>query len=160
MRTGAGWHPTRWDDDMKSLVKYICLGVGSAALVLGIVGIFLPMWPTTPFLLLAAACFVRSSDRLYTWLIEHERLGCYVRDYMSGRGIPLRVKRVALVTMWVTSQASWMIVIAHRGVESWTIGYAILLIVVAVGVHYYIGFHIPTREPACVADEALESDEV
>ena len=145
---------------MRILIRYMCLGVGSAALVLGIVGIFLPMWPTTPFLLLAAACFVRSSDRLYTWLIEHEQLGCYVRDYMSGQGIPLRAKKIALVTMWVTSQASWAIIMAHRGVKTWTIGYAVVLLVVAVGVHYYIGFRIPTKEPGCVADEAPESAEV
>ncbi|HHJ98841.1 MAG TPA: DUF454 domain-containing protein, partial [Actinobacteria bacterium] len=92
---------------MKRAVRYICLVVGAVSLVLGVIGMFLPMWPTTPFLLLAAACFVRSSERLYTWLIEHERLGCYVRDYMSGRGIPRRAKVVALGTMWVTSQASW-----------------------------------------------------
>lgn len=144
---------------MKSLVKYICLAVGLVSLALGIIGIFLPMWPTTPFLLLAAACFVRSSDRLYTWLIEHEHLGCYVRDYMSGNGIPLRAKQIALVTMWITSQASWVIIMAHRGVTPWTIGYAVLLLIVAVGVHYYIGFHIPTRAPGCPADEPPESPE-
>jgi len=133
---------------MKRAVRYICLVVGAVSLVLGVIGMFLPMWPTTPFLLLAAACFVRSSERLYMWLIEHERLGCYVRDYMSGRGIPCRAKVVALGTMWVTSQASWMVIMAHMGVRGWTVGYAVLLFVVAIAVHYYIGYHIPTRE-AC-----------
>ena len=134
---------------MKHALKYICLTVGVVALVLGVVGIFVPMWPTTPFLLLAAACFVRSSERLHTWLVEHEHLGCYVRDYLSGKGIPLRAKRIALVTMWVTSQASWAIIMAHIGVSPWTVGYAILLFAVAVGVHYLIGIRIPTREPDC-----------
>lgn len=130
---------------MRRVVKYICLVTGALALALGVVGIFLPMWPTTPFLLLAAACFIRSSDRLYAWLLEHEHLGPYIRDYHSGRGIPLRAKRITLATMWITSQASWMIIMAHRGVRAWTVGYAVLLFVVAVGVHYYIGFRIPTR---------------
>ncbi|MHB1136975.1 MAG: YbaN family protein [Coriobacteriia bacterium] len=130
---------------MKRATKYICLVFGLVALVLGIIGMFLPMWPTTPFLLLAAACFVRSSERLYTWLTEHEQLGCYVRDYMSGKGIPLKAKRVALGTMWVTSQASWMIIMSHVGIRTWTVAYAVLLMVVAVGVHYYIGYRVPTR---------------
>ncbi len=141
---------------MKHAVRYLCLAVGSTALVLGVIGIFLPMWPTTPFLLLAAACFIRSSERLYRWLLEHERLGCYVRDYMSGRGIPRRAKVVALVTMWVTSQVSWMVIMAHMGVRAWTVGYAVLLFVVAIAVHYYIGFRIPTRE-AC-SEGLTESD--
>lgn len=132
---------------MRRAVKYICLAVGALTLVLGIIGVFLPMWPTTPFLLLAAACFVRSSERLYTWLLEHRHLGPYVRDYHSGKGIPLKAKRVALITMWVTSQASWMVVMAHAGVKPWTVSYAVLLFVVAVGVHHYIGYRIPTRAP-------------
>jgi hypothetical protein len=147
---------------MKHAWKYICLALGTLSLVLGIIGIFIPMWPTTPFLLLAAACFVRSSERLYTWLVEHEHLGCYVRDYMSGRGIPLRAKRIALGTMWVTSQASWMIIMAHVGVRPWTIGFAVLLFGVALGVHYYIGFRIPTRAPGCAKHHetpALEAEE-
>lgn len=137
---------------MKRAVKYICLAIGLVAVVLGIIGMFLPMWPTTPFLLLAAACFVRSSDRLYTWLLEHEHLGCYVRDYMSGRGIPLKAKRVALGTMWVTSQLSWVVIMSHAGVKTWTVGYAVLLVFVAAAVHYYIGYRIPTREPGCAED--------
>lgn len=128
--------------------------VGIISLVLGVVGVFIPMWPTTPFLLLAAACFVRSSERLYTWLVEHRHLGCYVRDYMSGRGIPLKAKRIALGTMWVTSQASWMIVMTHRGVRAWTVAYAATLIVAALGVHYHIGYHIPTRAPGCEEESA------
>lgn len=139
---------------MKHALKYICLAIGLIALALGIIGIFVPMWPTTPFLLLAAACFVRSSERLYTWLIEHRHLGCYVRDYMSGKGIPLRAKWLSLGLMWVTSQASWMIVMAHHGVQPWTIGYAVLLVVVAIGVHYHIGFRIPTRTAGCEETES------
>ena len=130
---------------MKHAMKYICLAVGSVSVVLGVIGMFVPMWPTTPFLLLAAACFVRSSDRLYTWLLEHEHLGPYVHDYMSGRGIPVRAKRITLGLMWVTSQLSWIVIMAHVGVRAWTIGYAVLLFVVAIAVHYYIGYHIPTR---------------
>lgn len=130
---------------MKQVWRYMCLAIGTVSLVLGVIGVFLPMWPTTPFLLLTAACYIRSSERLYLWLIEHRHLGPYVRDYMSGKGIPLRAKRVSLSLMWLTSQASWIIVMSRRGVQTWTVAYAVMLFVVAVGVHYYIGFRIPTR---------------
>ncbi len=132
---------------MRHIVKYICLVIGAVALALGVIGMFVPMWPTTPFLLLAAACFVRSSERLYAWLLEHEHLGSYVRDFVSGRGIPARAKRVALITMWVTTQASWMIVMAHLGVGTGTLVYAAILVTVPAVVHWYIGYRIPTREP-------------
>lgn len=130
------------------VTKWVSLAIGCVALVLGIIGIFLPMFPTTPFLLLAAAMFVRSSDRLHNWLMDHRHLGAYIRDYRSGKGIPLRAKRVSLITMWLTSQASWVIILATRGVQAWTLGYAALLFVVAVWVHWFIGYRTPTRVEA------------
>lgn len=131
---------------MKRPVRYLCLVVGVIATALGIIGTVVPMWPTTPFLLLAAACFVRSSDRLYAWLVGHAHLGPYVRDFMSRRGIPLRAKRVTLTLMWVTSQMSWLVILWRVGLRPWTIAYAVLLICVAIGVHYYIGYRVPTRK--------------
>jgi len=68
--------------------------------VLGVIGIFLPVLPTTPFLLLSAACFVRSSRRVYLWLVTHPRLGPWIRDYLDGNGIPLRGKVWAIGLMW------------------------------------------------------------
>jgi uncharacterized membrane protein YbaN (DUF454 family) len=58
--------------------------------------------PTTPFLLLAAACFARSSPRFYYWLVNHKRLGPWIRDYLQGNGIPLKAKVYAIGTMWVS----------------------------------------------------------
>ena len=81
-------------------VRYLLLAVGWLSVVLGVIGIFIPVLPTTPFLLLAAACFVRSSRRFYLWLVEHPRLGPWIRDYLEGNGIPLKGKVYALVTMW------------------------------------------------------------
>lgn len=74
--------------------------IGILALVLGIVGIFLPLLPTTPFLLLAAACFARSSERMHGWLINHSLFGPFLRDWEAGRGIPARAKVIALLMMW------------------------------------------------------------
>lgn len=84
---------------------------GSIALGLGVVGIFVPLLPTTPFLLLAAACYVRSSERLSGWLLNHRILGRYIRDYRDGRGMPLRAKIVTLVLLWGTigASATWAV---------------------------------------------------
>ena len=68
----------------------------------GVAGIFLPLVPTVPFLLLATACFARSSVRFHTWLTEHNHLGPLLRDYLKGAGIPLRAKRVAICMVWLS----------------------------------------------------------
>lgn len=74
--------------------------IGLLAVLLGILGIFLPLLPTTPFLLLAAACFARGSTRLHQWLLANRWFGQYLRDYEQGRGIPAKAKVLALVLMW------------------------------------------------------------
>ncbi|NPV08325.1 MAG: YbaN family protein [Anaerolineae bacterium] len=85
---------------MDDLRRPILIGLGSLLVALALVGVFLPLLPTTPLLLLAAACYARSSDRFYHWLVDHQRLGPYVRDFRSGRGIPLQGKVMGLICMW------------------------------------------------------------
>ncbi|TWH76650.1 hypothetical protein LX59_00695 [Azomonas agilis] len=92
------------------LVRMVLLGAGWLAIVLGVLGIFLPLLPTTPFLLLAAACFARSSERFYQWLISHPRLGPWFRDYLDGQGIPLKGKVYAIGLMWMSISISCWIV--------------------------------------------------
>ena len=72
---------------MHSLIKIILISVGSLSVLLGILGIFLPLLPTTPFLLLAALCYSRSSERFYQWLVTNRWFGEYIRNYREGRGI-------------------------------------------------------------------------
>ncbi|WP_217477160.1 YbaN family protein [Stutzerimonas stutzeri] len=92
------------------VVRYVLLGVGWLSVVLGVVGIFLPVLPTTPFLLLAAACFVRSSRRFYNWLVMHPRLGPWFRDYLEGNGVPLKGKIYSIVAMWLSiSLSCWLV---------------------------------------------------
>ncbi|MGB9988353.1 YbaN family protein [Pseudoduganella rhizocola] len=74
--------------------------IGIIAVALGILGIFLPLLPTTPFLLLASACFARGSTRLHNWLRTNPVFGKYLRDYEDGRGLPVRGKVVILLLMW------------------------------------------------------------
>ena len=92
------------------VVRLILLATGSISIVLGVLGIFLPILPTTPFLLLAAACYVRSSESFYTWLISHPVLSKYILAYLDGRGIPRKAKRYTLVTMWLTMGLSMLVV--------------------------------------------------
>ena len=83
-------------------LRVLLVGVGCLSVALGVLGIFLPVLPTTPFLLLAAACFLRSSRRLYQWLVGHPRLGPWVSDYLEGQGIPLKGKVWAIGLMWAS----------------------------------------------------------
>lgn len=91
-------------------VRYALLCIGWLSLLLGVIGIFLPVLPTTPFLLLAAACFVRSSRRVYLWLVDHPRLGPWIRDYLDGNGIPLKGKVYAIGLMWLSIGFSYYLV--------------------------------------------------
>jgi uncharacterized protein len=89
--------------------------LGSFALVLAVLGIFLPLLPTTPFLLLASACYARGSPRLHQWLRNHRSFGKYLRDFEDGRGIPLRGKVLALAMMWTSMLYSiWKVTLAVK----------------------------------------------
>jgi uncharacterized membrane protein YbaN (DUF454 family) len=84
---------------MKSKLLII---IGSLSLGLGILGIFLPILPTTPFLLLSATCYFHGSERMYTWLMNHPRFGPYIRSFREDKSIPLRVKIVSVAMVWIT----------------------------------------------------------
>ena len=77
------------------IIKALWVIAGSVFVVLGAFGVILPGLPTTPFLILAAACYIRSSQRLYDWLIANKTFGPYLRDYREGKGIPKRAKKIA-----------------------------------------------------------------
>ena len=77
-------------------MKYLLVFLGSLSLLMGVLGIFLPVLPTTPFLLLAAAMYMRSSQRLYDWLMSHKHLGAYIRNFREHKALPLRVKVVSV----------------------------------------------------------------
>jgi uncharacterized membrane protein YbaN (DUF454 family) len=83
-------------------MKYILIIIGIISLGLGILGIFLPLLPTTPFLLLSTTLFARSSKRLYNWLLCHKILGEYIRSFLQEKAIPLRIKIFSISIMWTT----------------------------------------------------------
>ena len=90
--------------------RALWLSAGLVALLLGVVGIFLPLLPTTPFVLLAAFCFSRGSARVEAWLLAHPRFGPAIADWRSRRAIPLRVKQLAWTMMAAGSVVSaWLL---------------------------------------------------
>lgn len=85
---------------MNTLMRPFLVLIGTISLGLGVFGMFVPILPTTPFLLLTAFCYGRSSERLHGWLINHPRLGVYIVGFLYGGGVPRRAKRAALLTLW------------------------------------------------------------
>jgi uncharacterized membrane protein YbaN (DUF454 family) len=78
------------------MTKAILIILGTISLAVGIIGAFVPILPTTPFVLLAAVCYVRSSQRIYAWVMRSRFAGPHVENVLAGRGIPLSVKIIAV----------------------------------------------------------------
>ena len=83
-------------------MRIILILIGSVSFALGVLGIFLPMLPTTPFLLLSAAVWLKASPSLYEWLLNHRVFGEYIRNFREHRAIPLRVKIISVSMVWLT----------------------------------------------------------
>lgn len=103
-------------------MKLVWLLLGCLAVALGVIGIFLPLLPTTPFMILAAACFAKSSDRLHGWLLGHRMFGPMIRDWQAHGAIPRRGKRAALIAMTLAFGLSlvlglkWWVLLAQASV--------------------------------------------
>lgn len=87
---------------MNDLKRTLLIACGTLSVALGVVGILFPVLPTTPFLLLAAVCYARSSERFYHWLLTNRWLGEYIRNYREGRGIPLKQKVLTITLLWLS----------------------------------------------------------
>lgn len=133
-----------------TLLRPFLISVGVISVALGVIGVFVPLLPTTPFLLVAAACFLRSSDRLYQRLITHPMLGPYIRNYRERRAITRWARIVALVLLWTTiGYATFMLV------GSLAVRVALLTIAALVTVHLVRLRTVTDRKPP--ADDAGES---
>lgn len=93
--------------------RVLWLAGGGLSLVTGVLGIVLPLLPTTPFVLLAAFCFARGSARYEHWLLTHPRFGPMVQDWRANRAVPLRAKQVAWAMMAISSAIAWWLLPAH-----------------------------------------------
>ncbi len=122
------------------LLRGILVCCGWGAVVAGVIGIFLPLVPTIPFLLLAAACFARSSVRFHTWLVEHDQLGPLLKDYLTSGGIPLRAKKIAIGMIWISFPLSALLFVPLLWGK-------IVLLVIAAAITLYL-LRLPTTPPA------------
>jgi uncharacterized membrane protein YbaN (DUF454 family) len=114
----------------RSAKKYLLILAGSISLVLGIIGIMIPILPTTPFLLLAAFCYLRSSKRLYDWMLNNRVFGPYIYNYLTYRAIKRSVKVVTLILLWLTLTVSIVLVS--------NVYLRIFLVAVGVGVSIHV----------------------
>ena len=85
-----------------TMLRYLLIIFGTVFLIVGIIGIFLPLLPTTPFLLLAAACYARSSQKFYNYLLNNKWFGSYIKNYQEGKGIPLKTKIFTILLLWIS----------------------------------------------------------
>jgi len=114
----------------KKAIKIISFIIGTISIALGILGMFLPLLPTTPFLLLAAICYARSSQRFYLALITNRWCGSYIRNYREGRGIPLKQKILTVILLWLSIGYTIIFILA----EIW-LKFIFLFIAGAVTIH-------------------------
>lgn len=91
---------------MVSIKKILYVLFGSITLVLGVIGIFVPLLPTTPFLLLTAFFYMRSSDKLHNWLMTHKKFGPYIKGIVTDKAMSKKAKQRSLITLWMTISIS------------------------------------------------------
>lgn len=116
---------------MNELYRLVLIGLGFIFVGLGILGAFLPILPTTPFLLFTAACFARSSKKFYNWLLNHKIFGSYIRNYREQRGITLRGKILSLSIMWLVMGYTAFFAVSNIFVS-------IIIILIGLGVTKHI----------------------
>ncbi len=113
-------------------MKTLLIFIASLSLGLGIVGIFVPLLPTTPFLLLSAGLYAKSSEKLYNWLLNHKILGNYIKSFREDKAISLHIKIIAIFTIWLSLGYSIFFVVNNK----WYL--QVILAVIALGVSFHI----------------------
>jgi len=122
--------------DRHPLLRWLLIALGLLATGLGVVGIFVPLLPTTPLLLLAAACFARSSECFHGWLVQHRHLGPIIGGCLDGSGIPRRAKQTAIALVLLTLPPSALLLVPAVWLK--------ILLLLAAGIVWYL-VHLPAR---------------
>jgi len=115
---------------MKKIKKRLIFIGGFISLILGIIGLVIPILPTTPFLLLASAAFAKSSERFNNWLLNNKILGAYIKNYREGKGLPLKIKAITLSLLWITIIIS-IIFLMHL----FWVQFVLICIAIVVSIH-------------------------
>lgn len=123
--------PKKISLQLPKIYKYFYLVSGFLLVIIGVIGIFLPVLPTTIFLILASACFIKSSPKANDWLRNHKILGQYIKNYQDGSGLTVKSKLFNLIFLW-----SMILLSAFLFTESLII--KLVLIAIAVGVTIHI----------------------
>jgi uncharacterized protein len=116
---------------MANLKKKLLIIAGTLSVIAGIIGIVLPILPTTPFLLLAAICYMRSSERLYQTLIKNRIWGKLISNYLENRGMTLKAKYLTVALVWTIIGVSILLFTSSFWLQ-------IVLSAVAIGVTIHI----------------------
>ncbi|MCK4885025.1 YbaN family protein [Candidatus Bathyarchaeota archaeon] len=121
---------TQETNTRQKLVRALFFVAGTVSLAIGTIGIVLPILPTTPLLLLALACYCRSSKRMTKWVLTNKYFGSYIRRYKEGKGIPIKTKIIAISTLWITISYSAFFI-----VNIWIVQLILFVIAIAVSIH-------------------------
>lgn len=113
------------------LIRGILIFFGTLFLGLGILGIILPILPTTPFLLLSAACYSRGSDRFYKWLLRNRFFGKYIKNYRDGKGISLKLKIFVITILWISILSTSLFFVTSIIIR-------LILVIIATGVTIHL----------------------
>lgn len=137
------------------LRKALLIFAGTLCVGLGVLGMFLPLLPTTVFLLLAAYCYSRSSERFHNWLLSNRWCGSYIKNYKSGKGISIRQKVSTIATLWLSI-----------GFSMWLVGgfwIDLLLIAIALGVTIHLVMlktYVPAADPITENAELISPESI
>lgn len=122
---------TKETNTRQKLVRALFFVAGTVSLAIGTIGIVLPILPTTPLLLLALACYCRSSKRMTKWVLTNKYFGSYIRRYKEGKGIPIKTKIIAIATLWITISYSAFFIVNIW----WIVQLILFAIAIAVSIH-------------------------
>ena len=117
----------RW----RKIQKGLMIAAGAICVALAVLGIVFPVLPTTPFLLLAAFLFARSSERMHDWLLNHRWFGPYIRNYREGRGMTARDKAITIGSLWLGIGFTVLFAVESPWVR-------LLLLAIACGVSFHL----------------------
>lgn len=122
---------TKETNTRQKFVRALFFVAGTVSLAIGTIGIVLPILPTTPLLLLALACYCRSSKRMTKWVLTNKYFGSYIRRYKEGKGIPIKTKIIAIATLWITISYSAFFIVNIW----WIVQLILFVIAIAVSIH-------------------------